>query len=118
MANPKPRTPSHVGPSDSTDSAPDLIGADDWRPEADPPGMGPRVLEAETDAEGTGERAAAGNDPPTEGADIAPDRVIGLDLPVVPDGLDREDALLSDEELDFLEDDQPSERRKGQSSAP
>ena len=115
MANRNPRTPSHVGPSDSTDSAADLIGADDWRPEADPPGMGPRGLEAETDAEGTGERASAGNDTPTDGADIAPDRVIGLDLPVVPDGLDREDALLSDEERDIPEDDRPPGRRKGPS---
>ena len=115
MTNRNARTPPHVGPSDSTDSASDLIGADDWRREADPPGMGPRGLEAETDAEGTGERASAGNDTPTDGADIAPDRVIGLDLPVVPDGLDREDALLSDEERDIPEDDRPPGRRKGPS---
>jgi len=115
MANRDPRTPSPVGPSDSTDSAADLIGADDWRPEGVPPGMGPRGLEAETDAEGTGERASTGNDTPTDGADIAPDHVTGLDLPVVPDGLDREDALLSDVERDISEDDRSPGQRKGPS---
>ena len=115
MTNRNARTPPHVGPSDSTDSASDLIGADDWRREADPPGMGPRSLEAETDAEGTGERASAGNDSPNDGADIAPDRVIGLDLPVVPDGLDREDALLSEEERDIREDGRLPGRRTGPS---
>ena len=52
------------------------------------------------------------DDSPNDGADIAPDRVIGLDLPVVPDSLDREDALLSDEERDIPEDDRPPGRRK------
>jgi hypothetical protein len=98
MANPDPRTPAPVGPSDSSDSATDLIGADDWRGENDPSGAGPRKLDAETDAEGTGERASAESEVVEDGADVAPDRIIALDLPSVPDGIDREDALLDDQE--------------------
>jgi len=98
MAKSDPRTPAPVGPSDSSDSATDLIGAEDWRGENDPSGAGPRELDAETDAEGTGERAGAGNEVADDGADVAPDRIIGLDLPAVPDGIDREDAMLDDKE--------------------
>lgn len=96
MPTPDPRTPAPVGPSDSSDSATDLIGADDWRGEDNPPGAGPRELDAETDAAGTGERASAGSEAVEDGADVAPDRIVGLDLPNVPDGIDREDAMLAD----------------------
>jgi hypothetical protein len=98
MATRDPRTPAPIGPSDSSDSASDLIGANDWRADDnDVPGAGPRQLESETDAEGTGERAAAGSEVvPPAGADIAPDRIIGGELPVVPDGLDRSDVGATD----------------------
>jgi hypothetical protein len=98
MAKPDLRTPAPVGPSDSSDSASDLIGAEDWRGEHNPSGAGPRGLDAETDAEGTGERAGVGSEVADDGADVAPDRIIGLDLPSVPDGIDREDAMLDDKE--------------------
>lgn len=85
-----PRKRAAIGPSDSSDRSSDLIGAADWRNEDTPPGSGPRQLDAATDAEGTGERAAAGNDEEVApGADIAPDRIITTELPSVPDGLDR-----------------------------
>jgi hypothetical protein len=88
-----PRKRAAIGPSDSSDRASDLIGADDWRSEDTPPGAGPRQLDAETDAEGTGERATAGSDEEVApGADIAPDRIIMLELPSVPDGLDRTES--------------------------
>jgi hypothetical protein len=90
MSQLDPRKRGAVGPSDSSDSASDLIGADDWRSEDTPAGAGPRELGAETDAEGTGERAAAGsNEEVPAGSDIAPDRVITPELPSMPDGLDR-----------------------------
>jgi hypothetical protein len=105
MATRDPRRHPPLGPSDSSDSASDLIGADDWREDAVPPGAGPRELDAETDAEGTGERGAAGSEvTPPAGADIAPDRIIGGELPIVPDGLDRSDLEHSDS------DDAPSKR--------
>jgi hypothetical protein len=92
MTQRDPRKPAPLGPSDSTDSASDLIGADDWR-EDPQPGEPPPELESSTDAMGTGERAAAGNDvAPRAGSDIAPDRVITSELPTVPDGLDRIDV--------------------------
>jgi hypothetical protein len=92
MTQRDPRKAAPLGPSDSTDSASDLIGADDWR--EDPhPGEAPSELESNTDAMGTGERAAAGNEVvPPAGTDIAPDRVITSELPIVPDGLDRIDV--------------------------
>ena len=91
MTRRDPRKPAPLGPSDSSDSASDLIGADDWRDD-EPPGDPPSELEANTDAMGTGERAAAGNEvAPRTGADIAPDRIIQPELPAVPDGLDRID---------------------------
>ena len=97
MATHDARRQPPLGPSDSSDSASDLIGADDWREDADPPGAGPRELDAETDAEGTGERGAAGSEvTPPAGADIAPDRIIGGELPIVPDGLDRSDLEHAD----------------------
>lgn len=101
-----------LGPSDTSDTGSDLVGAvgavdtdaiglsggtnDDV---ARTPGAGADVgdtnLDADSDSGGTGERAAAGRD--TEGdlpADIAPDRVIGA-------GSD--EALVSDEDdLDDL----------------
>jgi hypothetical protein len=75
-----PRTPAPLGPSDSSDSAADLIGADDWREDADPPAAGPHGLDADTDAAGTGERASAvGDTEAANGADIGVDRIVGAD---------------------------------------
>ena len=92
MTRRDPRKPAPLGPSDSSDSASDLIGADDWRDD-EPPGDPPSELEANTDAMGTGERAAAGNEvAPRTGADIAPDRIIGPGLPVFPGGQEHLDS--------------------------
>jgi len=89
-----------LGPSDSSDSGSDLIGAPGLA--IDPEGLGagddsegsmefmtagPDVgdanLDSDSDRFGTGERASASRDTVTDGADIAPDRII-----VIPDDLD------------------------------
>lgn len=112
MTRRDPRKPAPLGPSDSSDSASDLIGADDWR-EDEPPGDPPHELDSNTDAMGTGERAAAGNEvAPRTGADIAPDRIIGPELPTVPDGLDRLDLDVGVDDKDSsLDDPMPGRRR-------
>lgn len=91
-----PRPPGHgtadLGPSDSSDSGSDIAGAPGWAKEvlADDsgntsdvdrkasagPDLGDSNLDSDTDAEGTGERMAAGRDSSArEAADIEPDRV-------------------------------------------
>ncbi|HEX4764462.1 MAG TPA: hypothetical protein VFU92_08985 [Usitatibacter sp.] len=60
---------SALGPSDSSDSGSDLSGASG-------PDIGDADLDSDTDAEGTGERAAAGRDKASrESADIDTDHV-------------------------------------------
>jgi hypothetical protein len=93
-----PRTPAPLGPSDSSDTASDLIGAEDWRPEGNPPAAGPRGLEAATDAEGTGERASAiGDTEVADGADIGVDRIIEAEEAGLGGGFDQaEEAQLAE----------------------
>ncbi|HWI83030.1 hypothetical protein [Ramlibacter sp.] len=52
-----------LGPSDNSDSGSDTIGTHE--------------AHADSDAVGTGERAAVGMDELEEGADIMPDRIVG-----------------------------------------
>lgn len=91
---------SSIGPSDSSDSGSDLAGEDarnddglDLNGEA----------AGDTDAEGTGERLTAGQDPDVRiGSDIGLDRVVGADEAGLGGGLDQaEEAQLgiTDEEL-------------------
>ncbi|HVE90212.1 MAG TPA: hypothetical protein VNA44_10990, partial [Burkholderiaceae bacterium] len=50
--------------------------------------VGDANLDSDTDASGTGERAAAGRDDEA-GSDIAPDHLIGSGAPIPTDALDR-----------------------------
>jgi len=96
-----------LGPSDTSDSGSDLVGADGAL-EADDlgldggtnddvrraPGAGADIgdanLDADSDSGGTGERAEAGRDTlRREAPDIAPDRVVGIGS---------EEALVADED--------------------
>jgi hypothetical protein len=89
-----------LGPSDSSDSGSDVRGGPGFARDlglgletgstSDPdrglagetagPDLGDADLDSDTDAEGTGERAAAGRDATTpDGQDISVDRVVGPD---------------------------------------
>jgi hypothetical protein len=94
------RDGSSIGPSDSSDSGSDLAGenaSDDDMLDLD----GDAV--ADTDAEGTGERLTAGQDPDVRiGSDIGLDRIVGAEDAGLGGGLDQaEEAQLgiTDEEL-------------------
>ena len=97
-----------LGPSDSSDSGSDLQGPGLYEIDADVIGLdrgtnedmahaggagrdlGDANLDSDTDAGGTGERAAAGRDIDGElGSDIAPDRLLGSGAPIPADALDR-----------------------------
>ena len=105
-----------LGPSDSSDSGSDLQGPGLYEIDADVIGLdrgtnedmphaggagrdvGDANLDSDTDAGGTGERAAAGRDVDDEpGSDIAPDRLLGSGAPIAADALDR--IAIEDEEL-------------------
>ena len=109
-----------LGPSDSSDSGSDLQGPGLYEIDADVTGLdrgtnedmphgggagrdlGDANLDSDTDAGGTGERAAAGRDIDNEpGSDIAPDRLLGSGVPIPADALDRievEDEVLADDD--------------------
>ena len=97
-----------LGPSDSSDSGSDLQGPGLYEIDADVIGLdrgtnedmshaggagrdlGDANLDSDTDAGGTGERAAPGRDIDDEpGSDIAPDRLLGSGAPIPADALDR-----------------------------
>jgi hypothetical protein len=103
---PKGHDTASLGPSGSSDSGSDLIGpglADDPAVRLDTgttsdletsAGAGHDVgdanLDSDTDERGTGEHATAGRDDDVaEARDIAPDRIIGTELPMPADALDR-----------------------------
>ena len=109
-----------LGPSDSSDSGSDLQGPGLYETDADVIGLdrgtnedmahgvgagrdvGDSNLDSDTDASGTGERAAAGRDTDTEsGSDIAPDRLLGSSEPIPADALDR---IAVDEDEDSGDD--------------
>jgi hypothetical protein len=83
-----------LGPSDSSDSGSDVQGERTLATEADDGGIGavPAELDSDTDARGTGERAAAAGTEPRDGDDILPDRVIRT-----ADAVDDADRLEVDE---------------------
>lgn len=107
-----------LGPSGTSDSGSDLQGPG----LADDPGLhfdtgttsdyersrgashdvGDANLDSDSDEWGTGERSTAGRDDDVgEARDIAPDRIIGSELPMPADALDRivvEDDTTSDED--------------------
>ncbi len=108
-----------LGPSDTSDSGSDLQGPGIYERDADLLGLdsgtnedaghalgagldvGDANLDSDSDAGGTGERASAGRDIETEaGSDIAPDRLIGSELPMPADALDRITVDAADEDHD------------------
>jgi hypothetical protein len=115
---PKGHGTKDLGPSGSSDSGSDLRGPG----LADDPGLlfdtgttsdyersrgashdvGDANLDSDTDESGTGERATAGRDDDVgEARDIAPDRIIGSELPMPADALDRivvDDKIAEDED--------------------
>ena len=112
-----------LGPSDSSDSGSDLQGPGLYEIDADVIGLdrgtnedmphaggagrdvGDANLDSDTDAGGTGERAAAGRDVNDEpGSDIAPDRLLGSGAPIAADVLDR--IAIEEEELTGEDEDQ------------
>jgi len=115
-----------LGPSDSSDSGSDLQGPGLYEIDADVTGLdrgtnedmphaggagrdvGDANLDSDTDAGGTGERAAAGRDLDDEtGSDIAPDRLLGSGMPIPPDALDR--IAIKDEDKPDSDDDDVKE---------
>lgn len=95
-----------LGPSGSSDSGSDLQGpglagdagllfdtgttSDMERSRGAGHDVGDANLDADTDEHGTGERATAGRDDDVgEARDIAPDRIVGSELPMPADALDR-----------------------------
>jgi hypothetical protein len=89
-----------IGPSDSSDSGSDLAGEN--ASDDDMLDLNGDAVE-DSDAEGTGERLTAGQDPDVRiGSDIGVDRVVGADGAGLGGGLDQaEEAQLgiTDEEL-------------------
>ena len=109
-----------LGPSNSSDSGSDLQGPGFYESDADVIGLdrgtnddmahtggagrdvGDTNLDSDTDADGTGERAAAGRDIDGEvGSDIAPDHLLGTGAPIPADALDR---ITVDEDDDLNEE--------------
>jgi hypothetical protein len=85
------------GPSDSSDSGSDLIGAG--------AGVGDLELDGNSDRQGTGERTSIGNDEIADGSDILPDRIVDAQHAGLGGGLDQaEEAQLgiTDEEIEEL----------------
>lgn len=99
-----------LGPSDSSDSGSDVQGERTLATDADDGGTGavPVELDSDTDARGTGERAAAVGTEPRDGGDIMPDRVIRT-----ADALDDADRL----EVDELVADEPEVDEAGDEDA-
>jgi hypothetical protein len=102
-----PSSPT-FGPSDSSDTAADLIGSAAARRQLDLADdlsitEGDPNLDAGTDRNGTGERGAMGAEEIQDGADIGFDRVVGAADAGLGAGLDQaEEAQLgiTDEELE------------------
>lgn len=68
-----------LGPSDTSDSGSDVQGERPMSTAPDNPGEWGAVvsdMSSDTDSAGTGDRASADGDPPRDGADILPDRII------------------------------------------
>lgn len=101
-----------LGPSDSSDSGSDVQGERTLATDADADDGGtgavPVELDSDTDARGTGERAAAVGTEPRDGGDIMPDRVIRT-----ADALDDADRL----EVDELVADEPEVDEAGDEDA-
>ena len=98
-----------LGPGDSSGSGREIPGGRAHRG-AGPHDAGalPADLGSDTDAAGTGERAAAVGDDIEEAADIAPDRVEGGGTDALDDALELDDV--DDLALDESDEDEPVSR--------
>jgi hypothetical protein len=98
---PKGQNVRSVGPSDSSDSGADLIGAGSID---DIDALDDEELDSTSDRNGTGERGSAENEADgLPGADISPDRIVDARHAGLGGGLDQaEEAQLgiTDEEID------------------
>ena len=112
MINNEPNSPI-VGPSDSSDTGADLVGAAAVEGQLDVADdlsvtHGNSRFDATTDRNGTGERGTAGTEEVQDAADIGFDRVVGSAEAGLGAGLDQaEEAQLgiTDEELEALDED-------------
>jgi hypothetical protein len=103
-----------LGPSDSSDSGSDVQGERALATDADDGGSGaiPAELDSDTDARGTGERAAASGTEPRDGGDILPDRVVRTsDALDDAERVDVDDLMVDDDPL--AEDDAPDDDGTG-----
>lgn len=101
------RTSPVLGPSDSSDSAADLMGVNGSTQWQDGDDLEGADAGAATDRNGTGERSSAGTEEIQDAADIGFDRVVAAGNAGLGGGLDQaEEAQLgiTDEELADLDD--------------
>lgn len=112
-----------LGPSDSSDSGSDVQGERSMPTTADNPGeWGAVVTEGgnDSDASGTGERASAEGEPPRDGDDILPDRIV--DAPgedeLDPDALTASDVLAADDEQVDQDADEPDDEDSADRESP
>src|SRR5262245_61166926 len=114
-----------LGPSDSSDSGSDIRGGPGLSPETDidegslprdrgpgktaGPDVGDHGLDSDSDAAGTGERAAAGRDTTRSNQDIAPDR-IETESGEAPEPLADADELPLEDTDEPEQDEDPSVR--------
>jgi hypothetical protein len=120
-----------LGPSGSSDSGSDLQGpglaadaglnfdtgttSDIERSAGAGHDVGDANLDSDTDEAGTGELATAGRDDDVgEARDIAPDRIIGSELPMPADALDR---LVVDEETTDLDAEEMTDEPSSEDTA-
>ena len=91
-----------LGPSDTSDSGSDIVGATRLKTDAEEGEFGgatPVALDSDSDSMGTGVRAEAVPEGARDGADIAPDRIARS-----KDAMDAADVSLDTGELDELAD--------------
>jgi hypothetical protein len=91
-----------LGPSDTSDSGSDILGATRLKTDAEEGELGgatPVALDSDSDSMGTGVRAEAVPEGARDGADIAPDRIARS-----KDAMDAADVSIDTGELDELAD--------------
>ena len=104
-----------LGPSDTSDSGSDIVGATRLKTDAEEGELGgatPVALDSDSDAMGTGEHAEAVPEGARDGADITPDRIAES-----KDMLDAASASLDTGELDELADEPYDEDGDGEPDA-
>ena len=105
-----------LGPSDTSDTGSDIQGATRLKTEPEEGELGgatPVLVDSDTDAEGTGERAEAVPEGARDGADIGPDRVARS-----KDALDGAESITGhDEEIESLAVDSSDDDGDGEDDA-